>query len=167
MIASFITHEGGGKLHEIVGYFALCSASVRCLLGLFGSARWKFTAFVRSIGATMAYTKQVLSKTEKRYVGHNPLGAWMVLAMLFVAMSSGFSGWLYTTDRFWGLEWLGVTHNILGHALLPLLVLHVGGAIFTSLRHKENLIAAMIHGKKRIAAGSDVGILNRNDEKND
>jgi cytochrome b len=156
MILSFITHEGGGKLHEIVGYVALISATFRVLLGLFGSRRWRFSSFMPSVATTLTYVKSVVRKTEPRYLGHNPLGAWMVLAMLFVAISSGLSGWLYTTDRFWGIAWVGDTHNLVGHALLPLLALHMAGAIFTSLRHKENLIAAMIHGKKRSAAESDI-----------
>jgi cytochrome b len=156
MICSFITHEGGGKLHEVIGYIALSSATLRLVLGLFGPQRWRFSSFMPSVASTFAYTKSVLRKTEPRYLGHNPLGAWMVLAMLFIAISSGLSGWLYTTDRFWGIAWLGDSHNLLGHALLPLLALHVAGAIFTSLRHKENLIAAMIHGKKRSARESDI-----------
>jgi cytochrome b len=156
MIFSFTTHEGGGKLHEIVGYIALSSATLRLLLGFFGSQRWRFSSFVPSVATTLIYAKSLLRKTEPRYLGHNPLGAWMVLAMLFVAISSGLSGWLYTTDQFWGIAWVGDSHNLVGHALLPLLALHVAGAIFTSLRHKENLIAAMIHGKKRSAAESDI-----------
>jgi cytochrome b len=156
MILSFATHEGGGKLHVFVGYVALASALARTLLGLFGKDRWRFSSFVRNRKTTFQYAKQVASKVEPRYLGHNPLAAWMVLALLFVAITSGISGWLYTTDQFWGVAWVGNTHDVLGHALIPLLLLHVAGAIFTSLRHKENLVAAMIHGNKRAADGSDI-----------
>jgi cytochrome b len=156
MILSFATHEGGGKLHEIVGYIALSSAVVRTVLGFFGKDRWRFSSFVRNFKATIHYATQVVRKTEPRYLGHNPLAAWMVLVLLFVAITSGLSGWLYTTDQFWGVAWVGNTHDILGHALIPLLLLHVAGAIFTSLRHRENLVASMIHGKKRKADSSDI-----------
>jgi cytochrome b len=156
MILSFATHEGGGKLHEIVGYVALASAVVRTLLGMFGKDRWRFSSFVRNLQATFQYAKQVVRKTEPRYLGHNPLAAWMILALLFVAIASGLSGWLYTTDQFWGVAWVGNLHDILGHALIPLLLLHVAGAIFTSLRHKENLVASMIHGNKRAADKLDI-----------
>ena len=156
MILSFATHEGGGKPHEIVGYIALASAVLRTLLGLFGKDRWRFSSFVRSLKATFQYAKRVIIRTEPRYLGHNPLAAWMVLALLFVAITSGLSGWLYTTDQFWGVAWVGDTHDILGHLLIPLLLLHVAGAIFTSLRHRENLVAAMIHGNKRAPYGSDI-----------
>jgi cytochrome b len=156
MILSFATHEGGGKLHEIVGYIALASAAVRTLLGIFGKHRWRFSSFVKDVKVTIHYATQVVKKTEPRYLGHNPLAAWMVLALLFVAIASGLSGWLYTTDQFWGVAWVGDTHNLLGHAIVPLVLLHVAGAIFTSLRHRENLVASMIHGKKRKAHGSDI-----------
>jgi cytochrome b len=156
MILSFATHEGGGKLHEIVGYIALASAVLRTLLGIFGKDRWRFSSFVLNFNATFQYAVEVVKKTEPRYLGHNPLAAWMILALLFVAITSGLSGWLYTTDQFWGVAWVGDTHDVLGHLLIPLLLLHVAGAIFTSLRHRENLVASMIHGNKRAPDGSDV-----------
>lgn len=54
------------------------------------------------------------------------------------------------TDRFWGLQWLEELHGALGHLLTPLFVLHVAGVVFTSIRQKENLAAAMVHGRKRL-----------------
>jgi cytochrome b len=149
MIASFATHEGGGWVHEWTGYLALAVALVRVLLGLFASGYWRFTTFVRGLHATWAYAKAVWRRREPHYLGHNPLGGWMVLALLTDAIATGATGWLYTTDRFWGVAWLEELHGALGHALLPLLALHVAGVIFTSLRQRENLAAAMLHGRKR------------------
>ena len=58
------------------------------------------------------------------------------------------TGWLYTTDRFWGVEWVGELHEGLAEALLVLIALHVAGVAFASWRHHENLVAAMLHGRK-------------------
>jgi cytochrome b len=149
MIASFATHEGGGWMHEWTGYLALAVASARVLLGLFASGRWRFASFVRASDTTWAYAKAVWRRREPHYLGHNPLGGWMVLALLADAIATGTTGWLYTTDRFWGVDWLEELHGALGHALLPLLALHVAGVVFTSLRQRENLAAAMLHGRKR------------------
>jgi cytochrome b len=149
MITSFVTHEGGGQLHEWSGYVALAAALARVVMGFVGSGYWRFSQFVRSIPVTLEYARSVLKKTEARHIGHNPLGGWMVLALLGDAIATGFTGWLYTTDRFFGYEWLGNLHNALGHAFVPLLILHLAGVVFTSLRHRENLAAAMLHGKKR------------------
>jgi cytochrome b len=156
MIGSFITHESGGALHENLGYVALAAATIRVLMGFLGSGYWRFSQFLRSISATFAYAKDVIKHRELRYLGHNPLGGWMVIALLTDAVATGFTGWLYTTDRFWGVEWLEDLHGALGEALLPLLFLHIAGAVFTSYRHRENLIGSMLHGRKPEAQGTDI-----------
>ena len=156
MIVSFATREGGGHLHEWTGYLALAAAGTRVLLGFIGSGYWRFAQFVRGAHATMDYLRAVLARHDARHLGHNPLGAWMVVALLTNTLAAGLSGWLYTTDRFWGMAWLETTHSVFGHALLPLLALHVAGVIFTSVRHHENLAAAMLHGRKRTPGPQDV-----------
>lgn len=156
MIGSFVTHESGGLLHENLGYVALAAASVRVLMGFWASGYWRFSQFVRGSSATLAYAKDVIKHRELRYIGHNPLGGWMVVALLADAIATGFTGWLFTTDRFWGVEWLEELHGVLGEALLPLLFLHIAGAIFTSYRHRENLIASMLHGRKPTAELGDI-----------
>ena len=79
----------------------------------------------------------------------------MVLALLADAVATGVTGWLFTTERFWGVQWLEQLHGALGDALLPLLALHIAGVIFTSLRQRENLVAAMLHGRKQTDKAGD------------
>ncbi len=150
MITSFVTHEGGGKLHEYSGYLALAAACVRVVMGFAGSGYWRFSQFVRSAPATLAYARAVVKRAEARHIGHNPLGGWMVLVLLADAIATGFTGWLYTTQLFFGYAWLETLHGVLGEALVPLLILHIAGVVFTSWRHRENLLGAMLHGKKRL-----------------
>ncbi len=156
MLTSFVTHEGVGRVHEWAGYVALAAASLRVVLGFGASGYWRFSQFVRGLKATLAYARSVWQHKELRYLGHNPLGGWMVLVMLADAIGAGLTGWLSTTDRFWGAAWVADLHGVLGDALPPLLLLHVAGAIFTSWRHRENLVAAMLHGRKPAAAPDDV-----------
>ena len=155
MIASFITPEGGGRIHEWTGYLALAAASGRVALGLFATGRWRFDSFVRGAGSTFAYARAVWHRREPHFLGHNPLGGWMVLALLADALATGATGWLYVTDRFWGTAWLGDLHGVLGQLLIPLLLLHVGGVVFTSIRQRENLAAAMLHGRKHTRQGDE------------
>lgn len=157
VIAAFATHEGGGKWHEWTGYLALACAALR--LGV-GFARWpwaganaRFATFVRGPAATLDYGRAVLAGREPRTLGHNPLGAWMVLTLLCTTLLASLSGWLYTTDRFWGIEWVERLHSVLGHAFIPLVALHLGGVALTSWRHKENLVRSMWTGDKRADHG--------------
>jgi cytochrome b len=156
MIGSFITHESGGTLHENLGYVALAAASLRVILGFVAGGYWRFSQFVRGIHTTLSYAKDIVNRREIRYLGHNPLGAWMVVALLTDAVATGLTGWLFTTDRFWGVKWVEELHGFLGEALLPLLFLHIGGAVFTSFRHRENLVGSMLHGRKPAAEPGDV-----------
>ncbi len=150
MVGSYATHRGGGQVHEWTGYVALGAASLRVLLGFLGSGYWRFAQFVRGVPATAEYALALWHRRERHYLGHNPLGAWMIVALLADSLATGLSGWLFTTDRYWGARWLEELHGVFGNALLPLLLLHLGGVVFSSRREHENLVAAMLHGRKRL-----------------
>ena len=156
VLAAWLTSEGGARWHEWVGYVSLACIAVRLVWGFAGSRHARFADFVQSPSATLAYARQVAAGSEPRHVGHNPLGGWMILALLLVAALTGLSGWLYTTDAYWGVEWVEEVHEVLAEGLLVLIALHVAGVIFSSRRHRENLVASMLHGRKRPAASGDV-----------
>ena len=146
---SWATGEGGKGWHERFGYAALAIIAVRVLWGFVGSHHARFSEFVRAPSATIAYGLRVLAGTEPRYIGHNPLGGWMIMFLIAVIALTGFTGWLYTTDAYWGVKWVGELHEGLASSLLVLIALHVAGVVFASWRHHENLAAAMLDGKKR------------------
>lgn len=146
---AWLTRAGGGAWHEWIGYGVLAVIVTRVAWGWFGEPRARFAQFLRSPAATLRYARLVLAGQEPRHVGHNPLGGWMIVALLLAAALAGVSGWLYTTDRFWGVEWVETLHATLADALLALAAAHLAGVVFSSWRHDENLIAAMFHGRKR------------------
>ena len=76
----------------------------------------------------------------------------MVVALLVMVTLVGASGWLYTTDRYWGVEWVETLHDALANVLFALVGLHVAGVLYASVRHRENLIGAMFHGRKHVDA---------------
>ena len=80
----------------------------------------------------------------------------MTVALLVMVLAVSASGWLYTTDRFWGYEWVENLHDGLTNVLIGLVALHLAGVAWSSLKHRENLVGAMWHGRKRAAAGNDV-----------
>lgn len=147
--AAWLTREGWSTTHEIVGYVALAIVGVRVTWGFVGPVRARFSDCVRSPLATLRYVGKAIHLNEPRYVGHNPIGAWMILGLLLVTAATSASGWLYTTDRYWGVEWVENLHSTLANILLAFATLHVAGILMASFRHRENLIGSMLHGRKR------------------
>ena len=145
-----------GAPHEWLGYAALIIVVLRILWGFAGTRYARFAQFVRGPTPTLAYAARVLARREERYLGHNPLGGWMIVALLGMLVLVGGSGWLATTDRYWGVEWVEELHEALANGLAALAFLHVGGVVYSSLRHRENLVAAMLTGRKRAPAAGDV-----------
>ena len=142
------TYEGGA-LHESAGYAACAAALVRLTLGLWGPLAARFSTFVRGPRTTWAYARDAWGGRTVRHLNHNPLGAWMVLALLLLSAAAGVSGALYVTDRFWGEAWVIGTHAAAAWPLLGLVPLHLAGVWHASRLHHENLVAAMWHGRKR------------------
>ena len=121
-----------------------------------GPALCALQALRRGPAHTLAYARARLRGAEPRYLGHNPLGGWMVVALLATAALAARRGWLSVTDRFWGVEWVQEVHEALGNAIVVLAVLHVAGVVYTSWRQRENLAAAMVSGVKRPPEPGDV-----------
>lgn len=153
--AAWLTHDLRGPWHEGLGYAAAAVVALRVGWGFVGSSSARFGSFVRRPEVTMAYARAVFSGHAPRHVGHNPLGGWMVVALLAVVASICLSGWLFTTDWLWGYVWLSSTHAALGWLLVGLVVIHVAGVVFTSWHQRENLVRSMVDGRKRAATGED------------
>ena len=152
LVASFATawlFEDPGWLHEGAGYVALGLIGFRLVWGLIGSRHARFSGFLRGPRAVLRYLLEIVSGHPARHLGHNPAGGAMIVALLLmVAITSG-SGWLMTTDSFWGADWLEEVHEFAAHLTVVLVALHVLGVLIASLQHRENLVSAMITGRKR------------------
>lgn len=143
-------------LHEWAGYAAAGLILFRLVWGVLGTRFARFSQFVRSPGHVAAYLRDIATGREARYLGHNPAGGAMIIALLVVMSALCFSGWLYTTDAYWGEEWVEELHEFLANAMLALVALHILGVVLASLRHGENLVRAMVTGRKRNPAMGDV-----------
>jgi cytochrome b len=146
---AFILSEDGGRVHEILGYIALGLVIARIIWGFIGSKYARFAEFVPSPWELFGYLRDVVARREPRYIGHNPAGAIMILALLAGVLATGLTGWLMTTEALLGVEWIEELHEGFATATLMLAGLHVAGAIYASVRHGENLVLAMITGWKR------------------
>jgi cytochrome b len=153
IVATWLVH---GKWHEWLGYAVLAVVTLRLVWGLVGPRYARFAQFVHPPAATLNYGRQILAHSEPRHLGHNPLGGWMIATLLATITGICVSGWLYTTERFWGVGWVEKLHEGLTNFLVVLVALHIGGVIFSSLRHGENLVAAMFSGRKRAPGPGDI-----------
>jgi cytochrome b len=153
---AWITSSQTGPAHEYLGYGVAATVALRLAWGFAGSRYARFAQFVRAPGPTLRYLRGVLGARAPRYVGHNPLGGWMVLALLATLVLVTASGWIATTDAFWGYAWPVRIHVAIAWLLVLLVVLHLGGVVLTSWQHRENLVAAMLTGEKARAQPGDV-----------
>lgn len=142
-------------VHAWAGEAVLVIVGLRLLWGVFGPRQARFASFVRGPRAVARYAGLVLQGRAPRHLGHNPLGGWMIVALLAALALAGGSGWLMTQDRFFGSEWLEELHEAAAAGLLVLVALHVGGALLTGWLHGENLVRAMFTGIKRAPAETD------------
>lgn len=160
LVAGFIANlwltEDGGQAHEIIGYVVLAAVVIRLVWGFVGTRHARFRDFVPGPGRLARYLGQAARGREPRHIGHNPAGAVMMLVLMALMFLLGVSGWMMTLDRYWGAEWLEELHESLANALLVLVAVHVLAALWSSVRHRENLVLAMLTGRKRPAGATDV-----------
>lgn len=154
--AAWLTRHGGGAWHEGLGYASAAILALRVAWGFAGPRRARFADFVRGPAATLDYARAVIAGRAPRHLGHNPLGGGMIVALIGTVAAADLTGWLYTTDRFWGVAWVEDLHEAISNALLALVAAHVAGVVLVSRRQRENLAAAMVHGRKRAPAPGDV-----------
>ncbi len=143
------------SLHKAAGYLAAGLVLLRVIWGFVGSLHARFADFVNSPGAILAYLGDVVRLHPRRYLGHNPAGGAMILALLGLVLVASLSGWMSQTDRFFGVFWVEALHAGSANLLIGLVVLHVIGVILSSLLHGENLIRAMITGRKPVETGAE------------
>ena len=144
------------SLHYLAGYTAAALVALRIVWGVVGTHYARFVQFVRGPRTTLEYVKAVATGHEARHLGHNPAGGAMITLLLVSLIGVSLTGHLMTTDAFWGSQEMEDAHEILANGMLGLVVLHVGGVIFESIRHHESLVKAMITGYKRTPAPGDV-----------
>ena len=161
---AYLTEDDFLSLHVWSGYVVGGLVLFRVLWGFIGTRHARFSDFVRPPSEAVAYLKDELGGRARRYIGHNPAGGAMVVALLLSLALTVFTGlvvygggecagplaaWLCDTPE-WLAEAGEEVHEFFANLTLFLVALHVAGVIWASLLHHENLVAAMWHGRKRL-----------------
>lgn len=143
-------------VHEIVGYVMLGAIAIRILWGFVGSRHARFSDFLTGPRAVLTYLGALTRGSAPRYIGHNPAGALMMIALVGLATVCGVTGIMMKQDAFWGEAWVEDIHEAAANFILGLAILHVLAAVLESWHHRENLVRSMITGRKRAATGTDI-----------
>jgi cytochrome b len=163
-------------IHVLVGYVLCVLLAARVYWGFKGSEYARFRAFIFPIGEALEYLRSMLKGNPKHYYGHNPAGALMVFTMFGLLAVIFVSGLLTlgTIDFEGPMVFLANRvsdessytfrhlHQWLPNLALALVVLHLLGVVVGSIQHKENLVRAMLTGKK--SPPSQTGSSNQNDK---
>lgn len=148
--ANALVVDKDGNLHQWIGYTVVALVALRLIWGLIGTRYARFASFPPSIAGAVGQVRQILSGEKKIHVGHTPLGALMIYNLLVTLLLIGLSGWLMTTDAFWGLEWPEQLHEATVTWAEISIVLHIAAVLFESWRTRVNLPRAMVTGCKEM-----------------
>lgn len=148
-IVAYATGDEIERVHVAAGYAIAGLLVLRIVWGFVGPRHARFSNFVRSPREVLTYLRDVVLLRAPRYVGHNPAGGAMIIALIAMLATTCVTGYLMTTDAFWGAKWIEETHEFLANATVALIALHVLGVLVASFEHRENLVKAMITGRKR------------------
>jgi cytochrome b len=166
MATSYFSGRAGGdwmKLHFWSGYAILTLLLFRIAWGFVGSTTARFSDFVKGPSAALRHLAELAGADRPREAGHNPVGGAMVVVLIFAVLAQVVAG-LFSADTDMGLvngplsrlvadKWIeraSAFHAFWVNVLLILVGLHVLAAIVYLVWKRQNLIAAMVHGYKRI-----------------
>ena len=146
---AYFTGNEWDKPHEWAGYIIGGLVACRVLWGFIGSTHARFKDFIYKPTIVKAFLRDSLRLRGKRYLGHNPAGGVMVIVLLSSIASICITGYLMTTDRFWGVSWMETAHEVFVNMTLGFILFHIAGVVFASIEHGENLVKSMVTGLKR------------------
>ncbi len=183
---AYFTEDDLLTVHVWAGYTVAGVVAFRLVWGLVGTRHARFTDFVRSPLTVFRYLREVGAGKARRYVGHNPAGAAMIVALLLsltITTGSGMTLYAYAHHagplapllvekpaassglaasaviakerraelRHWRHQ-VREVHEFFANLTLFLVIMHVAGVALSSLAHRENLVRAMVTGRKRADA---------------
>jgi cytochrome b len=164
MACAYVTQSLGFEYyvyHLASGYLVIVAVVFRIVWGFLGTHHARFKHFIPRPMQAWSYLKDVLRSKEDRYVGHNPLGALMAAALLAGLLIQAISGLFVTDDIFnYGplyllvsepvSEVLAMVHRNLFYIIFYFVLAHVAAVAYHRVVKRENLIGAMITGRKRL-----------------
>ena len=165
---AYLTEDDFETVHFYMGYAISALIGFRLLWGIVGPKYARFSSFITGRDKVVSYLKSLITGNAEHYVGHNPAGGMMVVALLLMlAMTCFFGMTLLAFDGGGPLAGTFVTvlnedlveelHELCANGTLLLVFVHIVGVIVSSFLHRENLVRAMVTGVKKAVAKKDKG----------
>ena len=156
---AWILEDDWIQLHSHAGYTVALLVLFRLVWGFLGFDHARFNSFLTTPGRALGYLLRLVRGGAERYVGHDPAGSAMIFLLLFSLLVTALSGVsLFAMEGSGPLagtrvaDWPGHLfadiHHLSADVTLVLVVIHVAGVLLASLRRRENLIVAMITGRR-------------------
>ena len=131
------------QMHMMLGIVALFLLLPRMIMGIVGSRYARFSNYPIGPHETCAYLYEAITAKTKRYPGNNP-GSALAALLMFVLVPI-----LFLSGIGWGGEFMEEIHEPAAWGLLGVVVLHLLGIAWHTIRHKENIAVSMLQGKKQ------------------
>lgn len=151
---AFYTHasEWDRLIHVRAGYTAGGLLLARIFWGMMKTGYASFKSFPFNPVRAFKHAYRALKGKDKRYIGHNPAGSLVIYAMLATGLTAATSGWLVYNEGwlFNEPELFQTIHQYATWGWLILVTIHLVGVVTESILHNDNLILAMITGRKRV-----------------
>jgi cytochrome b len=154
--------------HKRAGLAILALLLFRLGWGVAGGTHARFANFLRGPRAVAAYAKGLFAAGDApEPAGHNPLGGWSVVAML-AAIAAQIGTGLFLIQEDYGFEGplarhvsramterLNAVHEANLYVIAVLVAMHVAAVVFYTVVKRQDLVGAMITGRKHLAAGRE------------
>lgn len=138
-----------GPTHRYAGYVAALTVLLRLGYGL-SRPRGDFArADLPAPSALKQHVTELKSGQVHRSLGHNPAGMLMAWLLWLLVLALGVSGWMTQLDAYWGEDWVIDTHEVIARVLQGCILMHWAGVLVMSRLQQENLLRAMITGRKK------------------
>lgn len=131
------------QTHMLFGVVAIFFLALRVVMGIAGSRHARFASYPLRPREVAAYISSAVLSKSRRYAGNNP-GSALAAVLMFLLVPA-----LLVSGIGWGGEALEETHETLAWALLAIVVLHLAGIAWHAIRHRENIAASMVTGRKK------------------
>jgi cytochrome b len=141
-------------IHVTLGYTMGGLVAFRIVWGLIGTRYARFSNFVSGIASVKRYVQSLMARKPEHHVGHNPAGAVAIVLLLLSSIVVVATGWGVYNDK--GGKVVEELHELSSNFMLLIVIIHIAGVVVSSWLHRENLIRAMVTGKKVAEANQGI-----------